>query len=371
VKEQLSIALIAALGAAACAGVLGLRPQSSSRPFEHRAHVLKGVACGACHEGIGAETATTPGEARSAAPGADGGPTAASATLHLPKTATCTSCHTKPHDVRACAGCHGEAHVREEAALARTHLRFAHEGHLARVRGDCVRCHQEIASANPGPLRPTMAVCFSCHEHQEQWSVRDCERCHVDLPAERTPPASHLVHEGDFVREHGVRAAAARDLCMSCHSERSCAACHGVGTTPALPARISFEDVRLSGLHRAGFRARHAEEAHADPGLCTTCHSESSCQSCHASLHVAAGAAQGSPHPADWLTAGPGGGEHGLAARTDPASCAGCHGGAGEQLCVGCHRVGGPGGSPHGRGFTSTKDRMRDAPCKLCHGAGP
>jgi len=43
-------------------------------------------------------------------------------------------------------------------------------------------------------------------------------------------------------------------------------------------------------------------------------------------------------------------------------SCAGCHGGAGEQLCVGCHKVGGPGGNPHGAGFASHKDKRRDVP---------
>jgi hypothetical protein len=52
-------------------------------------------------------------------------------------------------------------------------------------------------------------------------------------------------------------------------------------------------------------------------------------------------------------------------------SCAGCHGGAGEQLCVGCHRVGGPGGNPHGPGFTSTKNKQHDVPCIFCHAAGP
>jgi hypothetical protein len=30
--------------------------------------------------------------------------------------------------------------------------------------------------------------------------------------------------------------------------------------------------------------------------------------------------------------------------------------------------VGGPGGNPHGRGFTSHRDKVRDLPCRLCHG---
>jgi hypothetical protein len=65
------------------------------------------------------------------------------------------------------------------------------------------------------------------------------------------------------------------------------------------------------------------------------------------------------------------GGEHGRAARMDPGACATCHGGAGEALCVGCHRVGGPGGNPHGAGFSSALDARRDQPCRQCHGFPP
>jgi hypothetical protein len=193
----------------------------------------------------------------------------------------------------------------------------------------------------------------------------------VDLAAEDAPPETHLLHDGDWLREHGVRAASEPDLCSSCHSERSCAKCHGVGTVPALPSKLAFDDVRLTGLHRAGFRSRHALEARADPGICTTCHSEGSCVECHAAAHVAPGSTSVNPHPPGWITAGAGGGEHGVQARIDPASCAGCHGGAGEQLCVGCHRVGGPGGNPHGPSFTSTKNARHDMPCRLCHAATP
>jgi hypothetical protein len=164
-----------------------------------------------------------------------------------------------------------------------------------------------------------------------------------------------------------VRAAAARDLCATCHSERFCDGCHGK-TVPALPTWLSFDTPSLSGLHRAGFRSRHAEEARAQPGLCATCHTEQSCRDCHERLHVASGGSRGNPHPAGWLSSN--GGEHGLAARIDPGSCASCHGGAGEALCIGCHRVGGPGGNPHGPGFSSRKDKNRDVPCRSCHAIG-
>ncbi len=345
-RTSLVLALCVLL--AACAGVLGIKPRPTTHPFEHRAHVDKGVRCTTCHAGI-----TTAGE---------DGP------LHLPTTADCVTCHKQPHDSRACDGCHGETWVRGGAERAKETLRFDHGRHAAASKGDCMRCHVGAGDEKPEALRPTMPTCFGCHEHQDQWRARDCNGCHVDLAAEGVPPESHLVHEGDFVREHGVRAASSRDLCMSCHSERSCTACHGVGTVPGLPARLAFDDVKMTGLHRAGFRARHAEEARAQTGLCTTCHSESTCAACHAASNVGGGAVGArSPHPPGWLSIS--GGDHGMQARLDPMSCASCHGGAGEALCIGCHKVGGPGGNPHGPGFSSTKDPKNDVPCRACHGA--
>jgi hypothetical protein len=350
---RLTFLLIVAVALAACAGVLGLQrgAASPSRPFEHRAHVLKGINCVECHAGVSAA-------------GDQGA-------LHFPTDSDCRRCHQKPHDERPCSGCHGESYVRGGVELAREHLRFRHDRHMLAVEGDCVRCHVEVIEPHPESIVPRMATCFGCHQHRDQWALRDCDGCHVDLGNEGTLPSDHLVHDGDWIRAHGVRAASARDLCASCHSERSCAACHGAGTVPALPARLAFDDVRLPGLHRAGFLARHALESRADPGLCTSCHSDSSCADCHARQGVAPGTTMRNPHPPGWLTTGPGGGDHGVQARLDPAACAGCHGGAGEQLCVGCHRVGGPGGNPHGHGFASNKDKHHDVPCRECHGVGP
>jgi hypothetical protein len=184
------------------------------------------------------------------------------------------------------------------------------------------------------------------------------------LPAELTKPSSHVFHEGDFIREHGVRAASSRDLCATCHSESQCASCHGV-TTPALPWKLAAERPALSGIHRAGFLGRHPDESRANPGLCLTCHdSERFCADCHRRKNVA-GLGRASPHPPNWVRAR--GGGHGEAARLDPQGCASCHGGAGEALCVSCHKVGGPGGNPHGPGFRSSLDRRRDLPCRQCH----
>lgn len=347
--RALTLLMMLALSLAACASVLGIRPQVPSHPFEHRAHILQGINCVECHRGVGLAKDTGP--------------------LHFPSDAECVRCHRKPHDERPCQGCHGEPYVRDAAELARAHLRFEHSRHMLAAKGDCVRCHVEVTEARPDSALPRMATCFGCHEHRDQWTLRDCNGCHVDLEAEGTMPDDHLVHDGDWLREHGTRAASARDLCASCHTERQCASCHGEGTVPALPWKLAVgDDMRLSDLHPAGFAARHSLEARADPGLCTTCHTESSCIDCHTREGVAPGSTTTSPHPPGWLT--PAGGDHGLQARIDPVSCAGCHGGAGEQLCIGCHRVGGPGGNPHGPGFNSRQDEHHDMPCRLCHGVG-
>jgi hypothetical protein len=262
-------------------------------------------------------------------------------------------------------------HAREGAEMARKHVRFSHASHMPRVNGNCVRCHSDVAREDE-VLRPKMASCLSCHAHKEQFKPEACEVCHVDLGEERVLPQTHLVHEGDFIREHGNRAASARDLCATCHTERSCAACHGK-TTPALPAVRAFDDPFRASVHRAGFRARHSEEARAQPGLCVTCHSVSSCSDCHNRSGVGVFASNGapitpsrSPHPPGWVAVG-GENGHGRAARLDPLACASCHGGAGEALCVTCHRSGGIGGSPHPPGFASDRQKARDMPCRMCH----
>ena len=342
---------VAVLGLASCAGLLGLRRPDGPHPFEHRAHVLHGVGCLRCHAGVDKT--------------GDSGPP------HIPGTPQCLTCHDKPHTTQDCSGCHGMPGAREAAAEARIHLKFRHDTHVARVRGNCVRCHVNVREGGMA-LRPSMATCLGCHAHRDQFKIRDCGACHENLADEHVTPEDHVVHDGDFMREHGARAASARELCASCHKETFCASCHGV-TVPALRERLAFDQPTTAGVHRAGFLSRHGDEARSDPALCSTCHTaETFCAGCHADKGVSA-TAEGavSPHPPGWL--GPPGGrnDHGRAAWRDPAACAGCHGGAGEALCIGCHREGGIGGSPHPAGWSSSLDKRRDLPCRMCHGVGP
>jgi hypothetical protein len=351
-KRAAPTVLLAAtvLGAAACAQILGFK-KAPERPFEHRAHALEGIHCLQCHKGISGA--------------GDDGP------LHLPGTDDCKGCHAEPHDDRDCAMCHGVSSTRGAAERAKRVLSFSHSEHVRAASGDCVQCHVDAGIGGP-TLRPRMGVCLGCHEHREQFDTNRCEPCHVDLKNEGTLPEDHLAHGPNFLREHGLKAAADPTLCANCHSERQCAGCHAGDLNPITPERMAFSDPFSAGVHRAGFLARHAEEARGDPGLCTTCHAPSACTECHREKRLEASAPSSrNPHPPGWVSISPSGpNEHGRATWRDPMSCETCHGGAGEALCVGCHQVGAPGGNPHPPGWSPGRSAKTSAPCVRCHTGG-
>ena len=338
------VALVVVVALAACAGVLGLT-RSEPRPFPHRAHVIAGVTCTRCHAGLERDDGKT---------------------LHVPDDRSCLDCHTKPHDSHPCLGCHTAPNALAELVDARAHLVFDHAAHAAPARNDCMRCHVGVAEGDQH-LRPPMATCFRCHDHDASRDARTCNACHRDLEDSSTLPETHLAHDGDWVREHGTRAASSGDLCQSCHRDRFCAECHAK-TVAILPATAHFEDPFAPTIHRAGFESRHALEARAAPGACTTCHSPDRCASCHTSLGVA-GDTRRSPHPPGWVGPTPADNAHGREARRDPSACASCHDGAGQSLCVGCHKVGGVGGNPHPVGWSS-RVPPSSMPCRLCHPIG-
>ncbi|HEX7837150.1 MAG TPA: cytochrome c3 family protein [Kofleriaceae bacterium] len=331
-------------GLMACAGVLGLQ-HAGPRSFPHRSHVVAGVSCMRCHNGV-----------------QDDGPA-----LHLPSDDSCTTCHAKPHDTRPCLGCHVAPNAIAELGEARDHLKFDHRRHLDGVaNGNCMRCHTGVADGD-SHMRPAMATCFKCHGDGGAQAARKCDGCHKSLGDEGALPQSHLAHDGDWLREHGTRAASSGDVCESCHKASYCAGCHGK-TAPALPATRRFTDPFAASVHRAGFLARHSLEARSEPGACNSCHTPDRCVTCHTQRGVA-GRASGSPHPFGWVGLTASDNLHGREARRDPASCAGCHGGAGESLCVQCHAVGGVGGNPHPPGWSS-RQPLSAMPCRMCHPVG-
>jgi hypothetical protein len=330
---------------AACAGILGLKRPGTGH-FPHRAHVVAGVSCTSCHPSI----------------------TDGSRALHLPDDASCLTCHQQPHDPSPCSNCHSSPLAIAQLIEARAHLKFDHARHAAPTSNNCMRCHDGVADGDHR-LRPPMATCFRCHDRDAERDGRRCDACHVNLQEEGTLPASHLAHDGDWIREHGARSASSGQLCESCHRQSYCAGCHGQ-TAAVLPKDRQLANPFAASAHRAGFAARHALEARSDPGACATCHTPDRCAACHTARGVAGDRGR-NPHPPGWVGLAASDNLHGREARRDPASCAACHGGAGEALCVSCHRVGGIGGNPHPPGFSS-RQPMDAMPCRMCHlGAGP
>jgi len=332
-----------------CASILGLHDGELDRRFPHRAHLAQGVACYRCHVGI-----------NEANPGLK---------LHLPGTAECKTCHERPHVERTCSDCHAATDRVGMPEQNRKYLRFEHRAHLKTVNGNCARCHHEIPEDRA--VTPAMSTCLGCHEHQDTYDGRVCDQCHKDLPAEAPRPVSHAGHGPDFGQRHGLFAGSQRDYCQTCHGERFCLGCHGV-SVPALSAKSQFDrpDRGLNQLHRAGFRARHSDEARAAPGTCTVCHAPQSCNDCHRQQGVGAtGKFSLGPHPLGWVGLTSAENAHGRAARADPLSCASCHSGAGEKLCAECHKSGGVGGNIHPPGWRSNK-RLTELPCRLCHLGG-
>lgn len=345
------VLLIAAITLAftlgACAEILGIRPPTR-HPFSHHRHTAQGgVTCVQCHEGITSATDTDP--------------------LHLPDTAKCVSCHAKPHDIHECSGCHGLETTRAEAQMDLDNLKFKHSTHYVRLKGNCAFCHEGV-ERDSDHVRPPMAVCLSCHEHQQDFAeANKCDVCHKDIRGEQVRPSSHVAHDGDWLREHGNRALSSSELCATCHAQKFCGGCHGA-TVPALPEKMTFDDPLRAGVHRAGFASRHSLEARTQPGLCTTCHSAADfCESCHAQNKVDVASGGPSPHPFGWVGLRGEQNDHGAAAWRDPSVCAACHSGAGEQLCIGCHKVGGIGGSPHRPGWSSKQRPTVDRACVGCH----
>lgn len=349
VRRAGRLGLVLAIGlSGACAAVLGL-PQDTTRPFEHKAHADKGVHCLKCHEGV--ELAR------------DGGP------LHLPGKDKCVSCHEKPHDEHECSNCHGVSYTRGLVERAKDTLRFDHAAHREKTKADCVRCHADSGSGAT-VMRPKMATCLTCHEHDAEVAAESCDRCHVDLQTEGSKPEDHYVHDPDFAEHHASAASGGDGVCTTCHAQKFCASCHAGFAMPTTPTELAL-DARGSGIHRANFMARHAEEAKSSPGLCTTCHQPQGCATCHEKKSVAATVEKSNnPHPTGWVGLRGTPNLHGPATWRDPGGCESCHGGAGEALCVGCHRVGAGGGNPHFPGI-EPRGNPSAPPCVACHGGSP
>ena len=337
------ITLLAALLPASCG-------KSKSARFPHSAH-LRAADCG--------------GEGQSACP-------------------TCFSCHNGVRHggaalpaAKDCAGCHPKdvADRREKVANVqpihpdRTPIVFPHVKHLKmkKIRGQCVRCHKGVVSDGAkAPAHPPMATCTDdCHAQNLVDGV--CNNCHRNRDLAKLMPRDFLRHDLAFVRRgHGDQATRFSKVCQQCHVQRFCADCHDSSQT--MPRQLRRPDAIERELgHRADYLSRHSIEARANSAKCATCHATSSCEACHLERGVSSAHKNArNPHPTGF--AGPAGTDafHGPIARRDVVSCAACHDQGPATNCIGCHRVGGGGGTPHPDGWSSARS-TQDAMCKYCH----
>lgn len=390
---------------------VGPSPVPSNLRFIHRTHLARftndgdAVSCTTCHNAPGAPTRMT---------------------VSRPLSERCVSCHAHetlehPDGGQLCTRCH----------LPLTAVPDLPEERIAAFPRPSSHREASFLTGHAPDSEASQAACATCHARPS------CERCHVNaevLPAiqalEPDPRVEELArgrapeyprpasHDGGWVQAHGAYASEAPVTCANCHARPSCLTCHREGS-PALedlplpkPGGPAGVDVELAEaralLHPPGFDRAHAGEAVTRGEVCTSCHAETFCSTCHAgsqspSFHSAnflethGSRAYGSDtecvtcHNAElfcrschsgvgltssgrlnagfhdtqpfWLLG------HGQAARQNLSGCVTCHA---QTDCASCHSpLGGWGVSPHGPGFEASRFRERASTgCGLCHFGG-
>ena len=350
-----------------------------TRIFPHEKHASVFPVCEGCHAGIVSDS---------------------EADL-FPRNEDCLRCHDGVRVKR----------VEWRTPTRRTSiLRFSHAVHRAEVAqaGDsatCLTCHavtdppRRMVVAGPNPDR-----CVQCHAHRSEAHITPtaaCRTCHVPVAQatalsvvriSRFPkPAWH--DATDFGSAHGKVAGNQAASCAICHARETCERCHANADRLSLITGLS-RDGRIASLEsgRAArydapsshqgedWRDDHGASARLSAVSCANCHTQSSCETCHAggsgSSRTAIRALPGtgvraglgvSPsritlpvHPAGFPT------RHGSSAASGGMNCTQCHS---QKLCAGCHSA------PESRRFHNENFVERHAvdvftngaDCQTCH----
>ncbi|HKS15828.1 MAG TPA: cytochrome c3 family protein [Planctomycetota bacterium] len=223
------------------------------RPFNHLAHLDRGVDCLSCHEG--ADKLDLAG---------------------MPGKDLCMTCHEdidkdpeRPAEKKVAwfLDAKGEpawsAFTKQSKEVLFSHGRHAGKGVA------CASCHEGIEKNTglvPGMVQ-RMSSCVACHESSAT-SYNRCESCHSEITATTRPPN----HDRIWKRMHGQAsrmgaAAATANQCSMCHEKDSCASCH---------------QAEAPENHNAFWRIRgHGIAATVDRMRCQTCHASDGCDRCH------------------------------------------------------------------------------------------
>lgn len=270
---------------------------------------------------------------------------------------------TKLQEGATCTDCHATLDRANTAQLRG--LVFSHVMHEKPSSGNCMRCHQAVATAMTKPELPAMETCADgCH--REDFQERRCKTCHLDLARYPLESIKTWSHGREFERRHGPSARRDATTCTTCHEATWCSDCHSDQDAIALDRRRIEQPVRAF-IHPAPYITVHALDASSGKDRCDTCHRPTFCTSCHAQRGLAGvDASKMTPHPNGWLDP-TSLSFHGMEAKRSIASCAGCHDQGARSNCVRCHQVGGVGGSPHPHDFARRDDPKQNRMCRTCH----
>lgn len=342
-------------GAWACSLIRGTEGNKGRILFSHAKHVAQ-ADCADCHGGVAKSSGPTGGQFIPAGhPG-------------------CANCH-EDEVKNKCEMCHQGAREGIRFRRAERGLRFSHAAHLTKTK-ECTSCHPK--EKEEGALVPGHHTCNEAACHASTFKRLACGQCHKDLQRYGAKPTAFLTHGPDFSRAHGPSAKQAVAVCAQCHDQTFCADCHA-RTAMDRPSILFPEKVDRGFIHRGDYLTRHMIEAQADPASCMKCHGQRHCRACHALNGLAPTVSEGLPggqtrahHPAGWTAAGSPE-HHGRRARQDIRRCASCHDRGTQSNCLGCHRVGGAGGSPHPPGWSwrdKTAQCRNSTMCAACHPGG-
>lgn len=266
-------------------------PQPNLR-MNHAAHVKRNIECAQCHGEI-AELELATRE-------------------QLPRMAGCFQCHAKSGPAQgeargACTGCHlAEPSGRLLVTFSTGQLQPPDWMHGAAHTADWLERHKSVAGTNS-------ELCASCH------SANFCADCHDG----RVRPRD--VHPNDWLSMHAQGARQDNPRCSSCHQLTSfCGDCHrrvGVARDSASEARLAgrrfhptpdlWTQAPRSALH-------HSWEAERNINACVSCHSERDCAACHATKGIRSGGGV-NPHPPSFV------GDCRIPFQRNPRPCLVCH----------------------------------------------
>jgi hypothetical protein len=215
---------------------------------------------------------------------------------------------------------------------------------------NCVRCHAHRSEAHIS----AGAKCLTCHQ-----ALASATSLSIDRISRFPQPSWHQAD--DFASEHGRVTTTMAASCAVCHARESCERCHANAERVSLIASLP-RDGRVAAIV-AGRSAQylspeshasrewqrdHGRAAVAPAASCANCHTQPSCQACHAGgtgssrtairslpgrgvragLGVSPDRVDRTIHPADIVT------RHGPLAASGALDCAQCHS---ERTCTTCH----------------------------------